>query len=250
MLTKRIIPCLDCKDEKVVKGINFQNLTEIGSPAELAFRYEVEGADEIVLLDVSATTENRSTQLKAVSEVRKALSIPLSVGGGVRSIFDIESLLEVGADKISLNSAAVLNPGLIYEAAKKFGTQCIVTAIDAKKTANSWEVLTRSGTKVENIDVCTWAKEVENLGSGEILLTSFDRDGTKSGYDLPLIESVSRVVSIPVIASGGAKTANDLLNGIKAGAEAVLAASMFHYQEFTIQEIKKQLSDKGVEVRL
>lgn len=250
MLTKRVIPCLDCKNGKVVKGVKFQNLVEIGSPAELALRYEEQGADEIVLLDIGATVEERETQINTVKEVRKALSIPLTVGGGIRSINDVESLLQAGADKVSLNTAAFLNPQLIYESSQRFGSQCVVVAIDARKLSDSWEVLTRSGTKSENKDVCMWAKEASQLGAGEILLTSFDRDGTKNGYDLLLLEAVSKTVAVPIIASGGARTPKDLLNAFKAGAEAVLAASIFHYQEFTVRQIKEELTQVGVQVRL
>lgn len=250
MLTKRVIPCLDCKNGKVVKGIRFQNLVEIGSPAELALRYEQQGADEIVLLDIGATVEDRETQVNTVKEVRKALSIPLTVGGGIRSISDVESLLQAGADKVSLNTAVVLNPQLIYESSQRFGSQCVVVAIDAKKSGDSWEVLTRSGTKIENKDACLWAKQASDLGAGEILLTSFDRDGTKDGYDLPLLEAVSKSVTVPIIASGGARTSTDLLNAFQAGAEAVLAASIFHYQEFTVRQIKEELAEAGVQVRL
>jgi imidazoleglycerol phosphate synthase cyclase subunit len=250
MVTKRIIPCLDVKDGRVVKGIQFQGLTDAGSPAELAARYEFEGADELVVLDVGATVESRGIQMQTVKDVRAQLSIPLTVGGGVREVADIESLLQSGADKVSMNSAAVANPNLIAEASRAFGAQCTVVAIDTRRFGKKWVVLTRSGTSQQTLDTIEWAKRVEDLGAGEILLTSFDRDGTQQGYDLELMLAVTDAVKIPVIASGGAKDTSDLVDAFNAGADAVLAASMFHYQTTTIGKVKQELREAGVEVRL
>ena len=250
MLTKRIIPCLDCKNGNVVKGVKFQNLMDVGSPSELALRYEQEGADEIVLLDVVATVQDRYFQIETIRKVREVLSIPLTVGGGIKNIQDIDSLLQAGADKVSINSAAVKNPELISEASTRFGSQCIVVAIDAKNIGNAWSVLTQSGTKDESLDVCEWVKMISALGAGEILLTSFDRDGTKNGYDLALIRAASSATTLPVIASGGARNAEDLNLALQSGADAVLAASMFHFKEYTIQQVKRELKNFGIEVRL
>ncbi|MBS1726128.1 MAG: imidazole glycerol phosphate synthase subunit HisF [Armatimonadetes bacterium] len=250
MVTKRIIPCLDCKDGRVVKGIQFQGLTDAGSPSELAARYELEGADELVVLDVGATVGGRDIQMQTVKEVRAELSIPLTVGGGVRTVEDIEKLLHSGADKVSMNSAAVANPNLVAEASKAFGAQCTVVAIDTKRFGKQWMVLTKSGTEPQPLDTIDWAKKVEDLGAGEILLTSFDRDGTQLGYDLELLLAVTDAVQIPVIASGGAKVTQDLVRAFEAGADAVLAASMFHYQTTTIGKVKQELRQAGVEVRL
>ena len=250
MVTKRIIPCLDCKDGRVVKGIQFQGLTDAGSPAELAARYQIEGADELVLLDVGASIESRNNQLQTVRDVRAELTIPLTVGGGVREIADIEKLLQSGADKVSINTAAVKNPFLVREASRAFGAQCTVVAVDTKRRGDSWIVITRSGTEEQALDTIEWVKQVEDLGAGEILLTSFDRDGTQLGYDLELLLAVSQAIQIPVIASGGAKVTKDLYEAFNAGADAVLAASMFHYQTHTIGKVKRELRDLGIEVRL
>lgn len=250
MVTKRIIPCLDCKDGRVVKGIQFQGLTDAGSPAELAARYQVEGADELVLLDVGASVEHRNIQLQAVRDVRNELSIPLTVGGGVREVADIERLLQSGADKVSMNTAAVFNPDLVHESSRSFGAQCTVVAVDTKRKGDRWIVLTRSGSEEQALDTVEWVKQVEQLGAGEILLTSFDRDGTQLGYDLELLRAVSSAIQIPVIASGGAKVTTDLYDAFKAGADAVLAASMFHYQTHSIGQVKHELRDLGIEVRL
>lgn len=250
MVTKRIIPCLDCKDGRVVKGIQFQGLTDAGSPAELAARYQIEGADELVLLDVGASIESRNTQLQTVRDVRAQLSIPLTVGGGVRAVVDIENLLQSGADKVSINTAAVMNPELVRESSRAFGAQCTVVAVDTKRQGDRWIVLTRSGSEEQALDTLDWVKQVEDLGGGEILLTSFDRDGTQLGYDLELLRAVSQAIQIPVIASGGAKVTEHLFEAFQAGADAVLAASMFHYQTHTIGQVKRELRQKGIEVRL
>lgn len=250
MVTKRIIPCLDCKDGRVVKGIQFQGLTDAGSPAELAARYEIEGADELVVLDVGASIESRNIQIQTVRDVRNELSIPLTVGGGVRTVEDIEKLLHAGADKVSMNSAAVARPELIAESSRAFGAQCTVVAVDTKRFGKKWQVLTKSGTEIQPLDTIEWAMRIEDLGGGEILLTSFDRDGTQQGYDLELLLAVTDAVKIPVIASGGAKVTQDLVHAFEAGADAVLAASMFHYQMTTIGKVKEELREAGIEVRL
>ncbi len=250
MVTKRIIPCLDCKDGRVVKGIQFQGLTDAGSPAELAARYQIEGADELVLLDVGASIESRNNQLQTVRDVRAQLSIPLTVGGGVREVQDIENLLHSGADKVSINTAAVTNPLLVQESSRAFGAQCTVVAVDTKRKGDNWIVITRSGTEEQELDTIDWVRKVEQLGAGEILLTSFDRDGTQLGYDLELLRAVSQAIQIPVIASGGAKVTDHLFEAFQAGADAVLAASMFHYQTHTIGQVKRELRELGIEVRL
>ena len=250
MVTKRIIPCLDCKDGRVVKGIQFQGLTDAGSPSELVARYQTEGADELVLLDVGASIESRNNQLQTVRDVRAQLSIPLTVGGGVREVVDIELLLQSGADKVSMNTAAVFNPDLVKDASRAFGAQCTVVAVDTKRRGDQWIVLTRSGTEEQALNTIDWVKQVEDLGAGEILLTSFDRDGTQLGYDLDLLKAVSEAIQIPVIASGGAKVTDHLFEAFQAGADAVLAASMFHYQTHTIGQVKRELRALGIEVRL
>ena len=250
MVTKRIIPCLDCKDGRVVKGIQFQGLTDAGSPAELAARYEIEGADELVVLDVGAPVGGRDIQMQTVRDVRAELSIPLTVGGGVRTVEDIEKLLHSGADKVSMNSAAFVRPALIAESSRAFGAQCTVVAVDTKRFGKKWQVLTKSGTEIQTLDTIEWAKQIEDLGGGEILLTSFDRDGTQQGYDLELLAAVTDVVQIPVIASGGARVTQDLVQAFGAGADAVLAASMFHYQTTTIGKVKQELREAGIEVRI
>ena len=251
MLTKRIIPCLDVKDGKVVKGINFKDLKDIGSPAELAKAYEAQGADEVTFLDISASLESRGTMLDLVSETAKSLFVPLCVGGGIRTFEDMRDALNAGADKVSVNSAAVSNPGMITECAERFGRQCVIVAIDAKKTDNGWTVWTHGGTKDTGLDVIEWAKKVEELGAGEILLTSMDADGVKTGYDIPLTAAVADAVSIPVIASGGAGTLEHFREALtEGGADAALAASLFHFKELEIREVKEYLHECGIPVRL
>lgn len=252
MLSSRIIPCLDIRDGRVVKGVRFQNLRDAGDPAELAARYEAEGADEITLLDVSATPEGRATAAQTVARVRRVLSIPLTVGGGVRAVADAARLMDSGADKIGVNTAAVARPDLITECANLFGAQCIVIAIDAAESAENlgrWVVRVRSGMGTTTIDAVAWACRAAELGAGEVLLTSWDRDGTRSGYDLALTRAVSGAVSIPVIASGGAAGPEDLFQALTAGADAVLAASIFHDGEHSIASIKRYLAARGVEIR-
>jgi imidazole glycerol-phosphate synthase subunit HisF len=252
MLKKRIIPCLDVKDGRVVKGINFINLKDAGDPAEQAKIYDEGGADEICFLDITASSENRKILLDKVNKTAKNCFIPLTVGGGVSSIDDIKSLLLAGADKVSINTTAVKNHNFIKESSVKFGSQCIVIAIDAKKISNNkWEVFTHGGRNPTGIDVVEYAKIVEKNGAGEILLTSMDRDGTKLGYDLELTRTVANLVSIPLIASGGVGSLDHLYEGFNYGnASAVLAASIFHYGEYTIGDTKKFLSKKGIPVRL
>lgn len=252
MLTRRIIPCLDVRDGRVVKGIKFQGLRDAGDPAELATSYEEQGADELVILDVSATPDGRATAVETVRKVRECLSIPLTVGGGVRTVQNARALLEAGADKVGVNTAAVRTPELITEIATQFGSQCAVVAIDAgrREDGEGWEVIVTSGKERTGIDAVEWAAHVVSLGAGEILLTSWDRDGTKSGYDNDLLRAVSGAVNVPVIASGGAATPEHLLEGIQAGADAVLAASIFHYGEYNVATLKKYLSEKGVAIRL
>ena len=252
MLKKRIIPCLDVKDGRVVKGINFLNLKDAGDPVEQAQIYDKGGADEICFLDITASNENRKILLDKVSETAKSCFIPLTVGGGVSSIDDIKNLLLAGADKVSINTAAVKNHNFIKESSIRFGSQCIVIAIDVKKVSdNKWEVFTHGGRNPTGIDIIKYAKIVENNGAGEILLTSMDRDGTKIGYDIELTKTISNLVSIPVIASGGVGNLDHLYDGFKLGlASAVLAASIFHYGNYTILEAKKYLSDKNIAIRL
>lgn len=251
MLTRRIIPCLDVRDGRVVKGVKFQSLRDMGDPAELAARYEREGADEIVMLDVSATNEGRATAVRTVERIRTALSIPLTVGGGVRTLEDASRLLDAGADRVSVNTAAVLRPALLTELAERFGVQCIVIAIDAARdtAAKSWFVSIRSGSEDVRLDAVEWAKQAASIGAGEVLLTSRDRDGTRSGYDCALLSAVSSAVDIPVVASGGASGPEHLLEGLRAGADAVLAASIFHEAQYSIADVKNYLAQRGVEVR-
>ena len=251
MLTARIIPCLDVKDGRVVKGVRFQNLKDAGDPAHLARAYEEQGADELVLLDVSATPDGRRTQLEWVRRVRAGISIPLSVGGGVRTLEDAAALLQAGADKVGINTAAVTNPGLLGQMAATFGSQCTVLALDAARNENgSWSVVIRSGRERLEQDAVEWARRAAELGAGEILLTSWDRDGTRQGYDLDLLGAISKAVSVPVIASGGASEPGHLLAALLAGADAVLAASIFHYGEYTVGDLKKFLDGNQVEVRI
>jgi imidazoleglycerol phosphate synthase cyclase subunit len=250
MLTRRIIPCLDCRDGQVVKGVRFANLRDVGSPVDCAARYEKQGADEIVLLDVSATPRGQGHHVETVRRVRAVLSIPLTVGGGIRSVENVTMLLEAGADKVSVNSAAVDEPGFIDEIATRFGSQCIVLAVDAAMTSNgSWEVLVHSGQRRAGLDALAWCEEGVRRGAGEILLTSWDRDGTRRGYDLELVAEVSSRVWVPVIASGGAASPVHLLEALQAGADAVLAASIFHEDEFTVSDVKSYLAGHGVMVR-
>jgi cyclase len=258
MLAKRIIPCLDVKDGRVVKGINFLNLKDAGDPVESASVYSKEGADEIVFLDITASIEQRKTILEVVRRCAEEVFIPLTVGGGIRGIEDIRLLLKSGADKVSLNTAAIENPDLVNKAAQEFGSQCIVVAIDAKRNKPEtkvqkpeWKVYIYGGSKPTKIDALQWAKIVEKLGAGEILLTSMDKDGTRDGYDLELNKTISEAVNIPVIASGGAGNLEHLYQALTEGkADAVLAASIFHYREYSIKQTKKYLKGKGIPVRI
>jgi len=251
MTAKRIIPCLDVKDGRVVKGVNFLNLKDKGDPVELASRYEDEGADEIVFLDISATVEGRKTLFEKVRKTAEVISVPLTVGGGIRSLQDAEKAFDSGADKVSINTAAVENKGLITQIADQFGRQALVVAIDAKRVGNSFRVFVRSGTQDTGLEVVAWAREVEALGAGEILLTSIDRDGTRMGYDIELTDAVSRAVRIPVIASGGAGEMRHFLEVFeRTKADAALAAGVFHEGLIRIPELKSYLKKNGVEVRL
>ena len=250
MLTRRVIPCLDTREGRVVKGVRFRDLRDRGAPAELAARYAAEGADEIVLLDVTATPEGRGNALATVRAVRETLAIPLTVGGGVRSVADAAALLGAGADKVGVNSAAVERPALLGELAEAFGRQCVTLAIDARRSdPGGWEVVTRSGRERTGREVTAWAIDATRLGAGEILLTSMDQDGTRGGYDLPLIDAVARCIGVPVIASGGGATVAHLQAALDAGADAVLAASMFHDGDLTVAQVKQALAAAGVEVR-
>lgn len=253
MHTKRVIPCLDVKDGRVVKGINFVNLRDAGDPAEVAAAYSAEGADEVVFLDINASADNRATQLEWVREVASKVFIPFTVGGGIRTVEDFRAILREGADKIAVNSAAIMNPQLISDGAEKFGSQCVVVAIDAKGRADGsgWNIYKNGGRVDMGMDAVEWAVRAEQLGAGEILLTSMDGDGTKAGYDLALTKAVADAVSIPVIASGGAGKLEHFYDAlVDAGAEAVLAASLFHYKELEIRQVKQYLRDRGVSVRL
>ena len=251
MLTTRVIPCLDVRDGRVVKGVRFSGLTDAGDPVELAAAYEADGADELVYLDVSATPEGRKTQVECVRRMRRRLSIPLTVGGGVRTEEDALSLLEAGADKVGVNTAAVRDPQLLANMAARFGRQCTVLALDAARTSSgTYETVVLSGRERTGLDAVEWARAAERFGAGEILLTSWDRDGTKLGYDLELIAAVSGAVTVPVIASGGGATTAHMVAALNAGASAVLAASIFHYGEFGIPDLKAELALGGVEVRI
>lgn len=254
MLAKRIIPCLDVKDGRVVKGVNFINLQDAGDPVENARYYDGEGADELVFLDITASHQKRKIILDVVSRTAEQVFMPLTVGGGIKSTADIRELLNAGADKVSLNTAAVQNPDIIRESSLMFGSQCIVVAIDGKKTGRTpsgYEISVHGGRTMTGIDCLEWARKAEELGAGEILLTSMDADGTKDGYDIPMTRAVTDIVGIPVIASGGAGTAEHLRDAItKANADAVLAASIFHYREIPILELKKYLKSEGIPVRL
>lgn len=250
MLTKRVIPCLDVRDGRVVKGIRFQGLRDAGDPAERAAAYEAQGADELVLLDVSATPEGRRTTVDTVARVRAVLSIPLTVGGGVRDVKDAGRLLEAGADKVGVNTAAVADPGVLTRIAERFGRQCAILALDAAaRPDGGWEVVTRSGTHRTGRDAVAWARQAADAGAGEILLTSWDRDGTREGYDLALIAAIAAAADVPIIASGGADSAPHMREAFLAGADAVLAASIFHYGETTVGQVKAWLAAQGIEVR-
>ena len=252
-VAKRIIPCLDVDKGRVVKGVNFLNIRDAGDPVEIAKRYETEGADEIIMLDITASHETRDTTYKTVESIASQVFIPLTVGGGVRKIEDIKKLLRSGADKVSINTSAAENPSFVKEAADKFGSQCIVVAVDAKAKTdkeNTWEVVTYGGRNRTGIDVLEWTEQVAEYGAGEILLTSMDRDGTKEGFDNNLVSKVSSGISIPVIASGGVGNLDHLIDGVKiGGAEAVLAASIFHFSEFSIKEAKEAMKASGITVR-
>ncbi len=251
MLKKRIIPCLDVKNGRVVKGINFVDLRDAGDPVEQAQIYSNSGADEICFLDITASNENRDIIFDVVQKTSKKCFVPLTVGGGVRNLEDISKLLNCGADKVSINTAAVENPKIVTESAKKFGSQCIVVAIDAKKKNNKWEVFTHGGRKNTGVDVLKYAKKIEESGAGELLVTSMDRDGTQIGYDNDLMYRISSEINIPIIASGGVGNLDHLVDGIKLGkASAVLAASIFHYGKYSIKEAKDYLDLKGIPVRI
>ncbi|MEF2969161.1 imidazole glycerol phosphate synthase subunit HisF [Paenibacillus sp. M1] len=252
MLAKRIIPCLDVKDGRVVKGVNFVNLRDAGDPVELAALYDREGADEIVFLDISASNEGRATMIEVVRQTAGEIAIPFTVGGGISQVDDMKRILRAGADKIGINTAAVLNPQLISDGARRFGSQCIVVAVDAKYNPawGEWEVYTHGGRKPAGIKALEWVKEAESRGAGEILLTSMDADGTKDGFDLPLTSAVSRSVTIPVIASGGAGKPDDFYEVFTEGhADAALAATIFHYKEIAVPDLKRDLKSRGVEIR-
>lgn len=253
MLTKRIIPCLDVKDGRVVKGVSFVNLRDAGDPVEVAAIYDREGADELCFLDITASHENRKTIIDVVEQTAARVFMPVTVGGGVRTLDDIRALLNAGADKVSINTTAVQQPEFVREAAQRFGTQCIVVAIDAKRqeASGQWQVYTHGGRKATGLDAVEWARRMEGYGAGEILLTSMDQDGRQNGYDLELTAAVSARLSIPVIASGGVGTLEHLYDGLVQGkADAVLAASIFHYRTHTIQQAKTYLRERGVPVRL
>jgi len=255
-LAKRIIPCLDVDNGRVVKGVQFVDIRDAGDPIEIAKRYDQQGADELTFLDITATHDNRDTIVHVVEAVASQVFIPLTVGGGIRKLEDIRRMLNAGADKVGINSAAITNPEFVRDAAEKFGSQCIVVAIDAKRVSkqgdvDKWEIFTHGGRKPTGIDAVEWAKKMVSYGAGEILLTSMDRDGTKSGFDLALTRAVSQAVNVPVIASGGVGELQDLTDGVKLGeADAVLAASIFHFGEHTVGEAKQQMASQGIEVRL
>ncbi len=255
-LAKRIIPCLDVDNGRVVKGVQFVDIRDAGDPVEVAKRYNEQGADEITFLDIRATHDNRDTMEHVVEAVASQVFIPLTVGGGIRTVEDVRRMLNAGADKVGINSAAVSNPEFVREATEKFGSQCIVVAIDAKRVSEEgepsrWEIFTHGGRKPTGLDAVEWAKKMVDFGAGELLLTSMDKDGTKSGFDLELTRAVSDAVAVPVIASGGVGKLQDLTDGVKIGrADAVLAASIFHFGEHTVEEAKQQMASQGIEVRL
>jgi len=252
MLTKRIIPCLDVDKGRVVKGVNFVNIKDAGDPVDAAVRYNRAGADEIVFLDITASHEKRKTIVDVVRRTAEKVFIPLTVGGGIKAVKDMELILKNGADKVSVNTAAVYEPAIIKKGAERFGSQCIVLAVDAKrKSRNKWEVVTHGGRKPSGVDVITWVKRAVRLGAGEILLTSMDADGTKCGYDMALTRAVSEAVEVPVIASGGAGGPEHMLEVLEKGkADAVLAASIFHYKEYSVKKVKEYLKSKGIPIRL
>lgn len=252
MLAKRIIPCLDVTAGRVVKGVNFVELRDAGDPIEIARRYDEQGADELTFLDITASSDDRGILFRIIEQVANQVFIPLTVGGGVRQVEDVRNLLNAGADKVSINTSAVLNPQLVADAAGRYGSQCIVVAIDAKQVQpGHWEVFTHGGRQATGLDVVEWAKKMQALGAGEILLTSMDRDGSKIGYDLQLTRAVTDALEIPLIASGGAGTLQHMVDGVKlGGADAVLAASVFHYGEYTIQQAKQYMAQQGIEMRL
>jgi len=255
-LAKRIIPCLDVDNGRVVKGVKFVDIRDAGDPVEVARRYDREGADEITFVDITATHDNRDTIVHVVEQVASEVFIPLTVGGGIRTLDDIRRMLNAGADKVGINSAAVFNPEFVREAAQRFGSQCIVVAIDAKKVSqpdesDRWEIFTHGGRKATGIEAIGWAKRMVDYGAGEILLTSMDRDGTREGFDLPLTRAISEAVTVPVIASGGVGNLDHLAEGVIEGkADAVLAASIFHFAEYTIQQAKEHMASRGIEMRL
>ncbi|MEC7885642.1 MAG: imidazole glycerol phosphate synthase subunit HisF [Pseudomonadota bacterium] len=250
-LTKRIIPCLDVDNGRVVKGIKFKSIKDAGDPVEIAKRYNDEGADEITFLDITASSDNRDTIYSVVEKVANEVFIPLTVGGGVRTVDDIRALLNCGADKITINTSAIKNPNLIKEASTAVGSQCIVIAIDAKKSSDTWEIYTHGGRNPTGINAIDWAKKSEEFGAGELLVTSMDKDGTKEGFDLELMNNINDKVNIPIIASGGVGTLEHLYEGVSIGrADAVLAASIFHFGMFSIKEVKSYMKDRGIPVRL
>ncbi|QEA38597.1 imidazole glycerol phosphate synthase subunit HisF [Pistricoccus aurantiacus] len=255
-LAKRIIPCLDVDAGRVVKGVNFVGIRDAGDPVEIAKRYNAQGADEITFLDITASHEARNTTVEMVSQIAGEVFIPLTVGGGIRSCNDIRTMLNAGADKVSINTAAVHRPALVEEAAQRFGSQCIVVAIDAKQVSQPdealrWEIFTHGGRKTTGLDAVEWARKMVELGAGELLLTSMDRDGTRSGFDLALTRTISDAVSVPIIASGGVGNLNHLVEGVtQGGADAVLAASIFHFGEYSIPEAKRYMAERGIEMRL
>ena len=255
-LAKRIIPCLDVENGRVVKGVQFVDIRDAGDPVEVAKKYDEQGADEITFLDITASHEGRDTTIHTVEKIAANVFIPLTVGGGIRKVEDIRNMLNAGADKVSINTAAVFNPEFVREAAEKFGSQCIVVAIDAKKVSAGgeeprWEIFTHGGRKPTGLDAVEWSKKMAEYGAGEILLTSMDQDGVKSGYDLGVTRAIADAVPIPVIASGGVGNLQHLADGVtEGGADAVLAASIFHFGEYTVQEAKKHMSDQGIEMRL
>jgi cyclase len=257
MLAKRIIPCLDVTDGRVVKGVNFLELRDAGDPVEIARRYDEQGADELTFLDITASSDNRGLILHIIEEVASQVFIPLTVGGGVREVEDVRRLLNAGADKVSINTSAVMNPQLVAEASTRYGSQCIVVAIDVKQVGldveghPKWEVFTHGGRKETGMDAVEWARKMVSLGAGELLVTSMDRDGTKIGFNLGLNKAISDAVDVPIIASGGVGNLQHLVDGVKlGGADAVLAASIFHYGEYTVREAKEYMKDQGIEVRL
>ncbi|ABE48525.1 MULTISPECIES: imidazole glycerol phosphate synthase subunit HisF [Methylobacillus] len=250
-LAKRIIPCLDVTNGRVVKGVNFLELRDAGDPVEIARRYDEQGADELTFLDITASSDNRGLMLGIIEQVASQVFIPLTVGGGVREVEDIRRLLNAGADKVSINTAAVTNPQLVADAASRFGSQCIVVAIDAKQVGDHWEIFTHGGRTPTGLNAVDWARKMVELGAGELLVTSMDRDGTKMGFNLPLNRAISEAVDVPIIASGGVGNLVHLVEGVReGGADAVLAASIFHYGEYTVRQAKEYMRDQGIEVRL